>query len=118
MEKYKRIDYAFLQAYFAVTRTTLWMRIKAIFGVSQPILVTKFSNFKERVFVIGNDYSFRELTEEEKDRDNCYVVLDGLQRQRALFESYKAELKGIIRKVTSHYVSALPNQRIGRTWRT
>lgn len=85
-------DFAFLFANRRVTRNKELETTIREFGVIQPILVAKASDLKEeRMFTFDTDGSIRELTEEEKDKDNCYVVLDGQHRLTTLLRILRDE---------------------------
>lgn len=82
----KEVSFAFLQANRTVTINKELEATIREFGIIQPILIARASDLKEeRMFTIGISESARELTDEEKNAENCYVVLDGQHRLTTLF---------------------------------
>lgn len=78
--------FAFLQANRSVTTNKELKSTIREFGIIQPILIAHASDLKEeRMFTIGISGPVRELTDEEKNAENCYVVLDGQHRLTTLF---------------------------------
>ena len=80
------VKFAFLQINRTVENNKELEATIREFGIIQPILIAHASDLKEeRMFTIGISGPVRELTDEEKNAENCYVVLDGQHRLTTLF---------------------------------
>lgn len=95
------IEFAFLQANRTVTTNKELESTIREFGIIQPILIARASDLKEeRMFTIGISGPVRELTTEEKNAENCYVVLDGQHRLTTLFRILQDKEKECSEKCT------------------
>lgn len=86
----KGLSFAFLQENRTVTTNKGLESTIREFGIIQPILIAHASDLKkEKMFTIGISEPVSELTEEEKNAENCFVVLDGQHRLTTLFRILK-----------------------------